>query len=240
MSEANGHRAVQNRRPGQNVRRGLALRLAVPLAAACLAALAAHIAIDIAGDFVLPHDAYDDPNHGSRRLASLAAAGLGLAGFWAVLRAALAETRGSSGALRSTLRAALPLGPAAFAGLVAALTLPLVLGMAWLDASCSGIALDDAGDLLGGSIPLGAGLTVAFGIAAGLGVHRLLTLLCRFHRSIVRAVEAFVRPARAVSSALRILVASNTQDRPRVLAALARCTGANRAPPGPVAVLLTA
>ena len=216
------------------------MRLAVPLAAACLAALAAHIAIDVAGDFVLAHDAYDDPAHGSRWLASFAAAGLGLAGFWAVLRAALAETRGSNGALRSALRAAMPLGPAGFAALVAAIALPLVLAMACLDASFSGIAIDDAADLLGGSIPLGAGLTVAFGMAAGLGVHRLLTLLCRFHRSIVRAVGAFVRPARAASRALRILVASNTQDRPRVLAALARCTGANRAPPGPVAVLLTA
>jgi hypothetical protein len=112
--------------------------------------------------------------------------------------------------------------------------------MAWLDATCSGIRIDDAGDLLGGSIALGGAIAVAFGLAVSIGVRALIAYLSHFHRSIVRVVEAFVRPARASSSALRILVASNTQDRPRVPAALARCTGANRAPPGPAGPLLTA
>jgi len=219
---------------------GLALRLAVPLAAACLAALSAHVAIDVAGDYVLPHDAYDAPGHGSRWAASFALAALVFAGFWAVVRAALAEARGSRGAVRAALRGAVPSGPLAFAGIVFAAAVPLVLAMAWVDAAASGIGIDDFADLFGGSLPLGLGCTLLFAVAVALGVHRLVRLLSRFHRSIVRAVEAFVRPARAVSSALRILVASNTQDRPRVPAALARCTGANRAPPGPVRAVLTA
>jgi hypothetical protein len=212
---------------------GLALRLAVPLAAAFLAALCAHVAIDVAGDYVLAHDAYDAPAHGSRWLASFALAAFAFAGFWALVRATLSETRGSRGALRAALKAALPMGPFALCATVTLAALPLLLGMAWLDASCSGIAVDDVADLLGGSIPLGCGLTVAFALVSALGAHRLVAFLSRFHRSIVRAVEAFVRLTRSVARDARLLVASNTQDRPRVPAALVRCTRANRAPPGP-------
>ena len=228
---------MSNLRGGRLTLNGLALRLGVPLAAALLAALCAHVAIDVAGDYVLAHDTYDAPAHGSRWLASIGLAALACAGLWALVRATLAETRGSRGALRAALGSALPIGPLAFVLGVTAAALPLLLGMAWLDASFAGIGVDDVGDLLGGSIPLGAGLTIAFAVAAALGTRKLIAFLSRFHRSIVRVVEAFVRLARLVVRASRILVASNTQDRPRVPAALVRCTRANRAPPGPVAAL---
>jgi hypothetical protein len=204
----------------------------MPLAAAFLAALSAHVAIDVAGDFLLAHDTYDDPAHGSRWLASIALAASAFAALWALAKAALAETRGSYGALRAALRAAVPSSGIAFAAIVTAAALPMLLGMAWLDAVCAGIGVDGVADLLGGSIALGAGIAIAFALALALGLHRLVAVLSRFHRSIVRAVEALVRAARAARCA-PFPTAAVRQDRPRVPAALARCTGCDRAPPGP-------
>jgi hypothetical protein len=202
----------------------------MPLAAAFLAALAAHVAIDVAGDYLLAHDTYDDPAHGSRWLATMALAACALSALWAFGRALLAETRGTRGALRTALRAAVPASPAKFALAVTAAALPLLLGMAWLDDACAGIDVDGVASLFGGSVPIGAGITIAFALGAAIGVHRLVALLCRLERSIVRAVEAFVRVALDASGA-PLLALSSVADRPRVPSALARCTGANRAPP---------
>jgi hypothetical protein len=213
------------------VRSGFALRLAVPLAAAFLAALMAHVAIDVAGDYVLVHDAYDDPAHGSRWLASIALAVPTLGALWTLTRAVLAEARGSRGALRTALHAAIPASRVAFALAVTALALFLVLCMARLDTFCAGIAVDDVADLLGGSIPLGAGIVIAFASAVAVGLHRLAAFLSRHRDAIVRAVETFVRTTRTTAWA-PLLLALDKQDRPRVPAALARCTSANRAPPG--------
>jgi len=210
---------------------GVALRIALPLAAAFLAALSAHVAIDIVGDYVLAHDTYDDPAHGSRWLASIA---LGLSAFvavWASVRAALAESRGSHQALRRALRAAVPASGIRFAALVTAASLPMLAGMAWLDAVCAGIRVDDVGDLFGGCIPLGSGIAAAVAVVVAAAVHRLVALLCRFHRSIVRAVEACVRLPRGAARAAACLTLSLREDRPRVPASLVRCTGADRAPP---------
>jgi hypothetical protein len=222
---------VLNLPAGRLTLNGLALRLALPLAAALLAALAAHVAIDVAGDYLLAHDTYDAAAHGSRWLASGGVAVLAFGALWALVRATLAETRGSHGALRAVLRTALPLGSLRFAAVVAFAALPMLLAMARLDASCAGSVVQNLDDLLGGSIPLGCGMTLAFAAASAFGTYRLVAILSRFHRSIVRAVEAFVRLARLVARAARILVASTAPDRPRVPAALARCTRANRAPP---------
>jgi hypothetical protein len=210
---------------------GSALRIALPLAAAFLAALSAHVAIDVAGDYVLAHDTYDDPAHGSRWLASIALGISACIAVWALGRAALAESRGSHEALRRALRAAVPSSFVSFSALVTAASLPMLAGMAWLDAVCAGIPVDDVGDLFGGCIPLGSGITVALAIVVATAVHRLVALLCRFHRSIVRAVEAFVRLPRSAARAASCLTLSVMEDRPRVPASLARCTGADRAPP---------
>jgi hypothetical protein len=207
-----------------------ALRLATPLAAALLAALAAHVAIDVVGDYVLVHDTYDDHAHGSRWLASLALAAAALAALWTLARAVLAETRGSRGALRSALSAALPASPRAFVLTVVAVALPLLPAMAWLDALAAGAGVDDAADLFGGSIPLGAGIALACALASAAGARRLVAFLGCHHRAIVRVVEAFVRVANGGTRA----VLGHGRERPnrsRVPAALARCTSGNRAPP---------
>jgi hypothetical protein len=219
-------------------RNAAALRIAMPLAAAFLAALAAHVAIDIAGDFLLAHDTYDDVAHGSRWLASIALAVSALCALGLLARAVIAETRGSRGALRSAFSAAVPVSAAKFGFVVTGAALPLLAGMAWLDAVFGGIAVDDIGDLFGGSIPLGAGTTIAFAFAIAIGVHGLVRFLSRFHRSIVRAVEAFARIARGAVREPQLAGSVMRPDRPRVLPALARCSSGNRAPPESLQPLL--
>jgi hypothetical protein len=219
-------------RIAEQARRGVALRFAVSLAAAIFAALAAHIVIDIAGDYVLAHDAYDAPAHGSRYVASLSLAALALGAMWALFRAALAETRGTLGALRAALKLAVPRSALAFGFTVTTAALPVLLGMAWLDDLCAGVTADDLTDLFGGSIPLGAGIAIAFALAVAAGVHRIVALLHRFHRSITRVVGAFVRIVRAAANE-PLLATLDAKERPRVPTALRRASGANRAPPIP-------
>jgi hypothetical protein len=208
----------------------LALRVALPLAAALLAAVAAHVALDVVGDFVLAHDAFDDHTHGSRLLASLGLAVAALIALWTLARALAAETRGCRGALQAALRAALPASPAVFVATVAAAALPLLAAMAWLDAASAGTGIDDVADLLGGSIPMGAGFALGFALAAACGAYGLMALLARHHRAIVRAAEAFVRRAEPAAGAAPT-VAPDRARRRYDLAVLARSPGGNRAPP---------
>ncbi len=205
----------------------------MPLATAMLAALAAHVAIDIAGDYLLPHDAFDDDAHGSRWLASAALATSALGAFWFLANAVLAETRGARGALRAALRASVPASGVTFVLLVAAAALPFVIAMGGLDAYVAGARIDGLADLLGGSLPLGASLTLALAAAIGIGAHRLVALLSRHHGSIVRVVGALVRATGTASRAIcpPQSTIERTQDRARVPAALVRSMGANRAPP---------
>ncbi len=209
----------------------VALRVAMPLATALLAALAAHLGIDFAGDYLLAHDAYDDPQHGSRGLASLALVALAFGALWAVVRLALAEMRGSRGALRAELRAAVPDSPVVFAAMVTALALPMLLGMAWLDAATTGIAVDDVADLLGGSLPLGLFIACVSAFVAAPIVHRLVRLLSRYHQAIVRVVGACLRPAATCSGPAVAVAVARAHGVPRVPAALARRIRGDRAPP---------
>jgi len=208
-----------------------ALRLALPCFAACAAAVLAHVAIDIAGDYLLAKDAYDALDHGSRFGVSLLALVAAAGGLWAILRAALAEVRGSQGALRSVLRAAAPASPLRFLGIVALFSVPVLLGMAGLDAAVAGKPVDDLGDLVGGSFILaGTLLALCAGLVSG-AVLGFLRLLCRFHRTLVRVVEAFVRLALAFASAADPVAARREAGRARTHSSLRRCTSGNRAPP---------
>lgn len=208
-----------------------ALRLALPCFAACAAAVLAHVAIDIAGDYVLAKDAYDALDHGSRFGVSLLALAAAAGGLWAIIRAALAEARGSHGALRAVLRAAAPSSPVRFLGIVALFSVPVLLGMAGLDAAVAGKPVDDLGDLLGGSFVLaGSMLALCAGLVSA-AVLGFLRLLCRYHRTLVRVLEAFVRLALAFASAADPAGARREPGRPRTHASLRRCTSGNRAPP---------
>lgn len=208
-----------------------ALRFALPCFAACAAAVLAHLAIDIAGDYVLAKDAYDALEHGSRWTVSLLAFVAACGGLWAILRAAVAEARGRFGALRGVLSAAAPASPWRFCAVVAAFSIPVLLGMAGLDAALAGRPVDDLGDLVGGSFILaGSMLALCAGLVSG-GVLAFLRLLCRHHRALLRVVESFVRLALAFVAAAAPLAARGMPRRARTHSSLRRCTSGNRAPP---------
>jgi len=208
-----------------------ALRLALPCFAACAAAVLAHVAIDVAGDYVLPTDAYDALGHGSRWSVSLLALCAAAGGLWALVRAAVAETRGAHGALREVVRAALPASPARFVAVVALASVPILVGMAGLDAAVAGRHVDELADLVGGSFALAGVMTGLCATLTALGTLAFLRVVCRHRRALLRVVEAFLRLAFAFTSDTAAPHAHRHPRRPRVHSALRRCTSGNRAPP---------
>jgi hypothetical protein len=201
------------------------------LAGAFFAALLAHVAIDVAGDYLLAHDTYDDDAHGSRYVASIALLVSVLVALSAYARAVVAETRGMRGALRASLRSSMPASSFAFAALVASLAMPLLLGMAWLDSLVAGAPVDGVIDLFGGSLALGIGMVALASLATAVGLRVFVALVARFHRSIVRVACAIVHtnvPRIAIDACL---VARHENDRTIVPAFFARCSGTDRAPP---------
>jgi hypothetical protein len=207
------------------------LRLALLFFAASAAAVLAHVAIDIAGDYVLAHDAYDALEHGSRWTMSLAALGAAGAALWAVLRAALAEARGSNGSLRDVLRAAAPRSRIGYFAMVAIVAVPILAGMSAGDAMVAHKDVDDLGDLFGGSIALAGALLTLCASLVSFCTIAVVRALTRYHRVLLRAVIAFVRVARAFEAATARFCARWEAVRPRAFSGLGRCTSGNRAPP---------
>lgn len=210
----------------------LALRRAsVALGAALGAALCAHVAIDVAGDYLLAHDSYDDVAHGSRGVVALVFFAFLLTACAGVVTVALRRARGSERELRAGVRALCPRSGFRFAIAVVAFTFPLLAGMEALDTVLAGGDVDDLGDLFGGSLALGGGLTVFCGVAwAGLArwaIERLAAGICR----AVVAVVAFLRrtAARATFSAAR-----RPRRRARRVDRYAARRLAGRAPPRPL------
>jgi hypothetical protein len=209
------------------------------LAGAFFTALLAHVAIDIAGDYLLAHDTYDDDAHGSRYVASIALLFTVLVALYGYARAVVAETRGVRGALRASLRSSLPASSFAFAALVAGLAMPLLLGMAWLDSLVAGAPVDDVRDLFGGSLTLGIGMVTIASLATALASRVFVALVARFHRSIVRVACAIVHTNVQPMAVDTCLVARHENDRTCVTAFFVRCSGADRAPPAsPIRVRL--
>ena len=147
------------------------------LSVALFAALIGHVVIDVLGDFMLAHDAYDDIDHSSRGIVAAITLGLAVAGIGASIRAMIREARGSDNAFCIALRAALPRSVPVF--LIAAVTLSTcaLCLMEGCDAWLAGRSIDDVGDLFGGSIAFGmtteAIVTFAFGLLTLGGLRRL-------------------------------------------------------------------
>jgi hypothetical protein len=167
---------------------GRAFACAVVVLAVCAAALLAHVGIDIAGDRLLAHDAYDDVAHGSRT-AAFAGGLFVFAGL--VLRllcAGLDQARGAGTTLRRAIEPAIGRSPWRFVAFVVALSPAMLAGMEGLDTSLAGGRIDDLGDLFGGSFALGFGILVpTAALAAGL-IWRLLRAIADADAAIVRAL----------------------------------------------------
>jgi hypothetical protein len=135
--------------------------LVVPLVSAFLAALFAHVAIDVAGDYLLPHDAYDDVAHGSRALVLGIVSAISTALAIGALAAAVREARGSLDALGRALRSSIACGFFGSLAITCVFATGILIAMECVDVRAAGGAIDDLGDLFGGSLVLGA-TTVAF------------------------------------------------------------------------------
>lgn len=199
-----------------------------PLCVALFAALIGHVVIDVLGDFMLAHDAFDDLDHSSRAIVAVATLGLGLIAAGGGLRAMIREARGSDNAFCLALRSLLPRNVAAFLSVAAGLSILVLVLMEGGDSWLAGRSIDDVGDLLGGSILFGLTIQSIVAIVCGLfaldGLRRLSRL-----RVIVAVLGAFLR-RRMCSATVRD--AGRRVRRRRVFRVRAICRRiAGRAPP---------
>ena len=131
----------------------LRLPLLAVMATALLAAVSAHVGIDVLGDYLVPDDAYDHLAHASRLLFTLVALGLAAA---AAVHCFL-HFCAAAASIRTRVRL-LRVRPAQIAGAcvsIALLALLLVPCMETIDAIQAGAEIDSLADAFGGSMVLG-------------------------------------------------------------------------------------
>ncbi len=201
----------------------------VPVCAALCSAILAHVAIDIAGDYLLAHDTYDDLGHGSRSLAAVIA--LLLAAFVAVaaIGAAVREARGSPDAFRRALTALIPRNRTVFTALVTLATPVLLAAMESLDALLAGEAIPGAANLFGGSIALGAGVMLGAACVVSAVAWHAVYALTRKRRAFVAFAVVLVRRTTGHQAAPLLLRSRPARSRAGSAAYCRQCAG--RAPP---------
>jgi hypothetical protein len=162
----------------------------VVLFAACTTALIAHVAIDVAGDVLLAHDTYDDLAHHSRGDVSAVLLAIGLAAIVRLLWTAVTEA--CFGRIAQRIRANEIVGstPWRFVAATAILSVGALVSMELLDVVTGGGRIDDAGDLLGGSLLLGVSTTLAVGVLVAFALRAAVRLVTASQRTLV---HAFVR-----------------------------------------------
>jgi hypothetical protein len=176
-----------------------ALAAALTGIAVCASAVAAHVGIDVVGDFVLAHDTYDGVAHASRgEMMNVAALGIAFVLLWLV-RAAFERTRVTRGT-RVSVDDVLGRGPHRFVSAVVGLSIPMLAAMEYLDITAIGGTVDGAADLLGGSFALGLGLTSVIAAAVALIVRRIARVALDSRDALARIIgQFFTRLARAVA-----------------------------------------
>jgi hypothetical protein len=208
-----------------------ALRLCLVAVAGALAAAAAHVIVDVAGDYLLVRDAYDGIAHHSR---ALLLAVVGVAILIAAVRAIfdmLDRRCSSTTSLLAAVRDALG-DPVRFALASAVVATVALVGMESFDCSLSG-RIDDVGDLFGGSVALGAGTAIIAGVLTGWLIHRFVRLIARYEVSIAAFIVAAFNLGLTTASlplSRRRLGASRTIGRALLLSR----QGRKRGPPRPV------
>jgi hypothetical protein len=165
--------------------------LSLALCAAAAGAALAHVAIDIAGDYVLPADSYDHLQHGSREL---------LAGLAVVVAAVLAARGLRICCTVATANRGLIARPAlgardALLLFVAAVTASIVLvpAMECLDGRLDGVVVHTLADAFGGSIALGLITTLLCAGAITLLVYGVARWLVSHRDSIATMIETLLR-----------------------------------------------
>jgi hypothetical protein len=206
--------------------RGVVLSLCAALAAA----FAAHVGIDIAGDYWLPHDTYDDIGHGSRLLVAGASSALFLGALAAALGGAIREARGSERAFAHALRRALAFGGVRFYLATIVLALLGVVSMEAADAAAAGIDIDGLADLFGGSIALGSAFACVCALISGAVLRALVAAVANVGGRLVRILVTFCRRA-LVSLAPDRTISRRPRARAGRAQLLTRRRSAGRAPP---------
>ncbi|HEY5094361.1 MAG TPA: hypothetical protein VII69_04490 [Candidatus Eremiobacteraceae bacterium] len=173
-----------------------AFLVAVVVLASLAAAAATHSAIDLIGDFALPRDSYDGMAHESRALAFVLVLVIAIAGVLRFLWSALDGSHASATAFRALAQPVLALPVWRFAATVMVLALIALMAMESMDALLDGVRIDDFADVLGGSIPLGSGVTLAISACIGAAVSQLLRALAAAHEAIIEIVCAILIGAR--------------------------------------------
>ncbi len=164
--------------------------------AALLAAVAAHVGIDILGDYLVRDDSYDHIAHGSRELftivALLLAAGVGAHLFWQMCAAASSiRTRARFLHLSGKVVIRSSTG-------VVLIALMLVPAMETIDALRAGADVDSLADAFGSSLLLGTSVTVACALLCCAVVFGLAAWLCRHRESVARIVYELLAVAEPV------------------------------------------
>lgn len=198
------------------------------ICAALAAAALAHVAIDIVGDYALPHDTYDFIAHNSRDLVTALA--LAVAGIAALrgLRSCCEHAAANRG--RLPVPAISRFQGGAFSLAVIATTAVLVPAMEMLDGRLDGVPVAELDDAFGGSISLGLGTTILCAAIVALVVLAFARWIVSHRDSIATMIGSLVlvrEQAKPAASALLFRHVARPQKR-RVAPALRRC---KRGPP---------
>jgi hypothetical protein len=201
------------------------------LCVAFFAAPLAHYAVDLACDYLVSHDPFDDIGHASREL-SLALSGLaGIGTLGIALARAIARARGRDGVFCRELTASIGVSPLRFALAVAALVVPLVAAMEAFDLRVAGGAADDLGDLFGGSLAVGASVSALAAFGTGVLAWFALRRIARaIVPSLALAIVVLLRFARATTGG-DVRASRVRRARPIALALWFRRRLSGRAPP---------
>jgi hypothetical protein len=162
---------------------------ALVLVTGAISAILAHVVIDVAGDYLLSHDAYDGMAHHSRAIFAAVAVALAAVVALRFLWEALDRRCTSLTELLRGLRIARGASPWRFVACVVAVALVALLAMEFADALADRVVVDGFEDLLGGSILLGLGSVVFVSVAVSWGVRLALHALADWEPVLVALVE---------------------------------------------------
>jgi len=173
------------------VRLGIRTIVWLGACAAAIAATVGHFAIDIVGDYALPHDTYDDVGHSSRELLTGIAIAVAVALTLRGLRACCEIAAASRFRLPSTTSR--PYERLGFILGTIATTSLLVPAMEWLDGRLAGAPVTGLADAFGGSLRLGLGTTVVCAALVAIVIYSFASWLISRRDVIVTLIETILR-----------------------------------------------
>jgi hypothetical protein len=192
------------------------LLLLAVFSTALLAAVSAHVGIDVLGDYLVRDDSYDHVAHGSRELFTVFALLLA-AGAGCHLLSRLCTTAASIRA-RVRLLQLSRIQLARFAAAVVLVALALVPAMETIDAMRAGVGVDSLADAFGSSLLLGTSVTIASALVWCAVLFGITAWLCKHRESVARLIYeslavSSVLPACEHESRERAAIAGHIRER---------------------------